>query len=217
MTAESFSTPARASEISKVRQHVPVALAKVGVKLPPDETDTVVLLVSELATNAVVHGSNGDDPSATLTVEFTFIRRTRRLRVRVLDAGRGQPRRKIAGPEAEDGRGLFLVAQLAVAHGTEVAEGGRTIVWFEVPVATGPVGTETGGRPATSSHGTAGRRASEPGRQRDPLGAAITACWAAGHVIVLGLLGQIVNQSAEAAPALPPIVPFAAADADTDA
>ncbi|MFC9328871.1 ATP-binding protein [Kitasatospora sp. NPDC057015] len=217
MTAESFSTPARASEISKVRRHVPVALAKVGVKLPPDDADTVVLLVSELATNAVVHGSHGDDPSATLTIEFTFIRPTRRLRVQVLDAGRGRPRRKIAGPEAEDGRGLFLVAQLAIDHGTEVVEGGGTIVWFEVPVATGPVGTEPGGRPSTSSHGTAGRRAPEQGRQRDPLGAAITACWAAGHVIVLGLLGQVVNQSVEATPALPPIVPFAAVDAAADA
>ncbi|WP_148641252.1 ATP-binding protein [Streptomyces sp. CB01881] len=52
MTVEIFSAPARAAEISGVRRHVPVALARLGITLPPNETDTVVLLVSELATNA---------------------------------------------------------------------------------------------------------------------------------------------------------------------
>ncbi|MFB7614030.1 ATP-binding protein [Kitasatospora sp. NPDC056181] len=213
MTVEIFSAPARASEISRVRRHVPVALARLGITLPPDETDTVVLLVSELATNAVVHGSHRDDSTATLNVEFRFVRSLRRLRVLVLDTGRGRPCERKAGPDAEDGRGLFLVAQLATDHGTELGANGSTIVWFEVPVADEPVATPPGQRwPPAGSRGGADKRAPDRSRSRDPLGTALTACWAAGHVIVLGLLGQLIHHQVEDAPTFRASAPLAGLD-----
>ncbi|GAA2822929.1 ATP-binding protein [Kitasatospora sp. CM 4170] len=141
MTVEIFSVPAKESEVSAVRRRIPIALVRLGINLSPDEIDTVVLLVSEVATNAVVHGSHRDDPTATLTVEVRLVPPLRRVRVLVLDAGRGRPRARVAGTDAEDGRGLFLVARLAADHGVELGADGRTIVWFEAPVADWPGAT----------------------------------------------------------------------------
>jgi len=54
------------------------------------------------------------------------------VRVEVTDrGGRGVPQLRPCGGEAEDGRGLGLVAGLAASWGWR-RSGGRTVTWFEL-------------------------------------------------------------------------------------
>ena len=89
-----------------------------------DVRDTVALLVSEVATNALVHGT-GD-------VQVRVARRGPVLRVEVADGSTQAPLPRSADPDAEGGRGLALVDALASDWGTEVTGTGKT-VWFELP------------------------------------------------------------------------------------
>ncbi|MFJ2029987.1 ATP-binding protein [Streptosporangium sp. NPDC087985] len=91
--------------------------------------DDVVLLVSEVVTNSVVHsGSSGGG-----RVEMTVAVRAGAVRVEVRDAGSGVSVPHVRNdPEEEGGRGMFLVDLLAERWGArEDAHGFRTL-WFEV-------------------------------------------------------------------------------------
>ena len=83
--------------------------------------DTAVLLISELVTNAVLHG--GGEIRLLIDVD-----RDRLARFAVSDEGGGSPVVR-DDPGADGGWGLRLVGQLAARWG--VLEG-RTQVWFEV-------------------------------------------------------------------------------------
>lgn len=85
--------------------------------------DVVRLLVSEVATNALVHGSG--------EVVVRVLPTALGLRVEVADDSPVLPRRRTAGPDAEGGRGLGLVDALSVAWGSQ-REGAGKVVWFEV-------------------------------------------------------------------------------------
>jgi anti-sigma regulatory factor (Ser/Thr protein kinase) len=86
--------------------------------------DLAVLLVSELATNAVLHART------------EFVVRTaiadERLRVEVEDYNSRPPLVAHTPAEATSGRGLHLLHSLADAWGVEGCPDGK-IVWFEVP------------------------------------------------------------------------------------
>ncbi len=84
--------------------------------------ETCVLLVSELATNAVLHAR---------TPFTVVIDRSRGVRVEVHDEDPRPPHTRDYGPEAASGRGLHLVESLATTSGTEVGPGGKS-VWFEL-------------------------------------------------------------------------------------
>jgi len=84
----------------------------------------VMLMVSELATNAVLH--------ARSPFTVTLIRRGCRLRVEVFDDNSRLPTFALVPPDANSGRGLTLVQALAGAWGVEThVDTGKTI-WFEV-------------------------------------------------------------------------------------
>jgi anti-sigma regulatory factor (Ser/Thr protein kinase) len=85
--------------------------------------DTVELLVSEVATNAVLHAYGP---------EIRVLDRALRLRVEVFDGSPVLPLPRHA-PSAEGGRGLALVEALAVAWGTDARPDGKT-AWFEIGV-----------------------------------------------------------------------------------
>ena len=89
-----------------------------------DVADTVALLVSEVATNAVLHAYGPDVHVRVLDVGT-------RLRVEVLDGSPALPLQRRAAVGAEDGRGLALVEALALRWGVEARPGGKT-VWFDV-------------------------------------------------------------------------------------
>jgi anti-sigma regulatory factor (Ser/Thr protein kinase) len=100
--------------------------------LPGQVGETAVLLVSELAGNAVRHA---DGPDFDVAVERT----DGRLWIGVTDTGRAQLVLRSPSVTDEHGRGLQLVAALADRWGARRsrATGART-VWFElvVPPAT---------------------------------------------------------------------------------
>lgn len=82
----------------------------------------ILLLVSELATNAVVHG---DGPFEIRVATGG------RIRIEVHDGSRSSPRRQRAGALATTGRGLQIVDALAASWGVELLDAGK-VVWFEV-------------------------------------------------------------------------------------
>lgn len=111
-------------------------LNKHAAYLPPDLLEDALLLVSELVTNAVLHGQadvvlrvRADPPG---------------IRVSVHDAGNGWP--ELRGPDsnhhAVGGRGLRIVDAVASSWGVEPSDPlpGK-VVWFELhppPVMSRP-------------------------------------------------------------------------------
>ncbi|MCU1398827.1 MAG: ATP-binding protein [Acidimicrobiales bacterium] len=83
------------------------------------------LLVSELISNAVLHGSG---PLRLLLAEVDD---GRSVRIEVCNGGTGQPRMRHAEPDELSGRGLQLVDQLSRGWGSSNVDG-ETSVWFEV-------------------------------------------------------------------------------------
>ncbi|MGX4691880.1 ATP-binding protein [Streptomyces sp. JNUCC 63] len=99
-------------------------------KLPDEMTETAVLLLSELMTNAYRHAkvSPGREIRARCVLNDTG-----RLRISVTDANDTLPTPREASPEDESGRGLALVAALADDWGAEPRPGGiGKTVWFEL-------------------------------------------------------------------------------------
>ena len=97
---------------------------------PEDLCHTAALLVSELVTNAVLHGRT----SATVQVH----RPADTLRVSVRDENPALPHvGEHPSPDAEGGRGLAIVSMLAPRWGVEEVDGGKS-VWFELAVGKDP-------------------------------------------------------------------------------
>jgi anti-sigma regulatory factor (Ser/Thr protein kinase) len=91
--------------------------------------DVAALLVSELFSNSLRH-SGSDAPGETVTVAVKTLNGV--IRVEVTDrSGPGVPEPRPAGSDAEDGRGLHLVARLATRWGWR-RRSGRTVTWFEL-------------------------------------------------------------------------------------
>jgi len=87
--------------------------------------EDAVLVVSELASNAVIHGA-GD---TSLTLE----RDVHHLRITVHDSGGGTPTPRDTAADEPSGRGLRIVERLATQWGFDVDVDG-TVVWAEIPV-----------------------------------------------------------------------------------
>jgi anti-sigma regulatory factor (Ser/Thr protein kinase) len=110
-----------ASEVFAARRFVTSVLEAWGLDM-----EDLQLLVSELATNAVLH--------ARSDFEVTVIRSDRRVRVEVFDQNTRLPTFAAAPPDAYSGRGLMILRGLASAWGVEShSDTGKTI-WFEVAV-----------------------------------------------------------------------------------
>lgn len=88
-------------------------------------TDTLNLLVTELVTNAVVHGGTEADLKLLLD--------SARLRVEVRDGSSAQPKLKNYSTTATTGRGMQIVDALADRWGTRQEEHGK-VVWLEFDV-----------------------------------------------------------------------------------
>jgi anti-sigma regulatory factor (Ser/Thr protein kinase) len=89
----------------------------------------LVLLVSELVSNAVLHSKA--HPGSAVTLAARLERQA--MRVSVSDAGEGFEPRPRDPARLSDGYGLFLLDRLASRWGVETA--GSTSVWFELPLA----------------------------------------------------------------------------------
>jgi anti-sigma regulatory factor (Ser/Thr protein kinase) len=91
--------------------------------LEPELLATVVLLVSELATNAVRHAGSG--------FTLTITEQRSEVKVEVEDLGPGEPIVRSPQPADPNGRGMRIVERLADSWGVDHAEGSKT-VWFTV-------------------------------------------------------------------------------------
>lgn len=125
--------------VGLARLHTADVLSRWGVR--SDTIETVQLLVSELATNAVRHPKDGEEePSPfsardrTQTFEFTLEIVGDAVRVSVWDRDTRPPVLKEVDAEATGGRGIFIVAAMSRRWGHYPARGrlpGK-VVWAEV-------------------------------------------------------------------------------------
>jgi serine/threonine-protein kinase RsbW len=92
-----------------------------------ETADTATLLVSELVTNAVVHGT-GPGPSLTVDQVANGV-----IQIAVCDGSHHLPQRQnhVPGAEKAGGLGLFLIESFAIAWGWEPLRSGKR-VWFEI-------------------------------------------------------------------------------------
>jgi two-component sensor histidine kinase len=94
--------------------------------LDPDQAQSLRLIVSELVTNALRHGAEGERIDLAVTPKPEF------LCVQVTDDGPGlAPRPRALETDEEGGFGLFFVEQLTRRWGV-TRENRRTRVWFEL-------------------------------------------------------------------------------------
>jgi two-component sensor histidine kinase len=97
----------------------------VGVQFPGDTAHTAELLVSELVTNAITHGSG----EVSITIEYGV----RSVTVAVSDGSSEAPSMQPERLLSLGGRGLRMIETLASAWGvTPRPEGGKN-VWFRLP------------------------------------------------------------------------------------
>ncbi|GAA2991976.1 hypothetical protein GCM10020229_00530 [Kitasatospora albolonga] len=108
-------------------------------QVPPDLIDTVLLVVSELATNAIRH------PGAKQPERLTFAETAevqtflldlqlhgQAVVVQVADHDPRPPMLQHVGEEAESGRGIFLVEHMSSRWGHYQPTGGGKVVWAEL-------------------------------------------------------------------------------------
>ncbi|PRH77401.1 ATP-binding protein [Streptomyces solincola] len=135
----SVTLPSDPASVSTARRFAAGVLAEWGLPGEHDTADTVRLIVSELATNAVQH-TFGLSP--TYTVELR-LDRDEELCVGVTDSHPRWPQRLPAAVRQDNGRGMTIIRWLAVENGGKLSvaptpDGGKTVrvalPWTTVPV-----------------------------------------------------------------------------------
>jgi anti-sigma regulatory factor (Ser/Thr protein kinase) len=89
---------------------------------------TLVLLISEVVSNAVLHSSGPAEAPITVTADVT----PDVFRVTVTDAGDGFTPSRRDPERVEGGYGLYLLERAASRWGVETTS--PTTVWFELPL-----------------------------------------------------------------------------------
>ncbi|WP_306185551.1 ATP-binding protein [Streptomyces sp. MK5] len=129
----SVTLPSDPASVSAARSYAVGTLAEWGLPSDTDAAETVRLIVSELATNAVQH-TLGQSP--TFTVDLV-LERDEQLRIGVTDSHPRFPRRLPAAVQQDNGRGMVIIRWLTAECGGSLTvrptrEGGKT-VWIELP------------------------------------------------------------------------------------
>jgi anti-sigma regulatory factor (Ser/Thr protein kinase) len=100
----------------------------IGTRLPRQRAQDALLLVTELVTNAVVHGGCH---TAEVPVRVRVDLADERARLEVCDCGPGFARPEIPAPRPQGGgMGLMLVNVISAAWGVRID--GGACVWFEL-------------------------------------------------------------------------------------
>jgi len=120
-TAAAIDLPNELSSVAQARRFVRLHLREWGIEGPLDDA---LLVVSELAANALTHAES----SYRIRLSATPVA----LRIEVDDAGAGTPEPQPLTETEEHGRGLHLVDALAASWGMESADTGGKRVWAEL-------------------------------------------------------------------------------------
>ncbi|GAA3398201.1 ATP-binding protein [Streptomyces roseoviridis] len=128
-----LTLPSDPASVATARRYVAEVLSSWGLGDGTDIADSVRLIVSELATNAVQH-TFGQSPTFTVDVS---LERDELLRIGVTDSHPRWPQRLPAAVQQDNGRGMVIIRWLAAEAGgrlsvTPTAEGGKT-VWIDLP------------------------------------------------------------------------------------
>ncbi|MGW1491141.1 ATP-binding protein [Streptomyces sp. NPDC002402] len=129
----SVTLPSDPASVSAARRYAARVVSDWGLSVETDAVDTVRLIVSELATNAVQH-TFGQSP--TFTVDLR-LERDEELRIGVTDSHPRWPQRLPAAVRQDNGRGMVIIRSLTAEYGgqlsvTPTPEGGKT-VWIALP------------------------------------------------------------------------------------
>ncbi|MEU5520023.1 ATP-binding protein [Streptomyces sp. NPDC093250] len=124
----SVTLPSDPASVSAARAHVLGTLVEWGMPADTDLSDTVRLIVSELATNAVQH-TFGQSP--TFTVDVALVR-DERVHIGVTDSHPRLPKRLPAAVQQDNGRGLVIIRWLTAECGGRLSirptrQGGKTV------------------------------------------------------------------------------------------
>ncbi|MFI9209709.1 ATP-binding protein [Streptomyces sp. NPDC053253] len=135
----SVTLPSDPASVPTARRYVADVLGDWGLDGAAEISDSIRLIVSELATNAVQH-TFGQSP--TFTVDLR-LEREERLHIGVTDSHPRWPRRLPAAVQQDNGRGMVIIRVLAAEAGgrlsvTPTREGGKT-VWITLPWTMAPV------------------------------------------------------------------------------
>ncbi|MBT2540847.1 ATP-binding protein [Streptomyces sp. ISL-44] len=141
----SVTLPSDPASVATARRYVAEVLGEWGLSDDDITADSVRLIVSELATNAVQH-TFGQSPTFTVDIR---LEREEWLRIGVTDSHPRWPKRLPAAVQQDNGRGMVIIRWLTAEAGgrltvspTEV--GGKT-VWIALPWTVGaPAKTATG-------------------------------------------------------------------------
>ncbi|WP_329081248.1 ATP-binding protein [Streptomyces niveus] len=133
----SVTLPSVPASVPEARRYVARVLSEWGLPGDAETAETVRLIISELATNAVQH-TFGRSP--TFTIDVT-LERDEQLRVGVTDSHPRWPQRLPAAVQQDNGRGMVIIRALTAEYGgrlavTPTAEGGKT-VWITLPWTAG--------------------------------------------------------------------------------
>ncbi|MGW6402144.1 ATP-binding protein [Streptomyces sp. NPDC055134] len=129
----SVTLPSDPASVSSARTYVGDVLVEWGMPRDAETADTVRLIVSELATNAVMH-TRGQSPVFTVDVR---LERDEHLRIGVTDSHPRYPKRLPAAVQQDNGRGMVIIRCLTAECGGSLSvrptpEGGKT-VWIALP------------------------------------------------------------------------------------
>jgi anti-sigma regulatory factor (Ser/Thr protein kinase) len=125
---------ARPESIGQARAFTAETLTGWGL---PGRAEDIRLCVSELATNAVVHGTT---PGHGFLVRLDLVENAEAVRLEVHDSSRQHPEARQAADTDLSGRGLTLVDALADGWGVQDRTPVGKIVWslFKAPGGTAP-------------------------------------------------------------------------------
>jgi two-component sensor histidine kinase len=124
----SVTLPSEPASVSAARGYVVTTLVEWGLDADTESADTIRLIVSELATNAVQH-TFGQSPTFTVDIRLD---RDEHLRIGVTDSHPRFPKRLPAAVQQDNGRGMVIIRWLAAECGGRLLvrptrEGGKTV------------------------------------------------------------------------------------------
>jgi len=125
----SVTLPSDPASVSTARGFVADTLGEWGLSQDSEAADTIRLIVSELATNAVQH-TFGQSPTFTVDLALDH---DGQLRIGVTDSHPRFPKRLPAAVQQDNGRGMVIIRWLTAECGGKLGvrptrEGGKTVI-----------------------------------------------------------------------------------------